>query len=150
MNAPPTSLSLSLPFLHQAWGSQRVLLTKAPELTGFSFPSSLQGNVFSVSRDRMVSKTDTGCGPCPSGGYDTAGKTGSYCSNSKGCEEFSREMQVVTEGGPQQALCASPKRTFAWTFKSKVSGALKCIGVVQVRKAAGPAGITIEQPFSAL
>lgn len=42
------------------------------------------------------------------------------------------------------------RRMFAWTFKSKVSGALKCIGVVQVRKAAGPTGITIEQPFSAL
>lgn len=119
LNAPPTSLSLSLPFLHQAWGSQRVLLTKAPELTGFSFPSSLQGNVFSGPRDRMVSNTGTGCGPCSSGGHDTAGKTGSYCSNSKGCEEFSREMQVVTEGGPQQALCASPKKDVCMDFQKQ-------------------------------
>lgn len=63
------------------------------------------------------------------------------------CKLSQKEVHSRHSAPPQ-------RRMFAWTFKSKVSGkvsdALKCIGVVQVRKAASLTGITIEQPFSAL
>lgn len=78
-----------------------------------------------MEHERMISKIDMGCGPCPLEMYSTVGKTGSYCSNRKSREEFSREMQVVTEGSPQQELwlgSASPKKDAYMDFQSKVSG----------------------------